>query len=364
MTRRKDGRWQTVMTIGGKKRYFYSSADTEKAAERDIRRQIAEFKDETSTRTDFSSVAEKWASDAFEDVENNTLKSYRPSLASVKDFFGDMSIEKIESTDINEYLRDLKNKGYAKKTVRNRFSVLRMIFVYAKTEMKVIKYNPCSEVKIPKNLKTTPRPWIKDEEMRAIKNGMGESDECFFAAFLLFTGLRKGEAYALDFDEDIDYTAHAVKVSKTVEWIGNIPQIKNCPKTDAGNRTVPIPKVIFGELVKRRRKGLIFPNKYGELIHDTQTQKMARDFRAQLGINVTPHQIRYGYATLLYDANIDVKTASMWMGHSDIRTTLNIYTQLSEMRSADQKNKFDEYTSTSEFWSESMSKECQNAKDA
>ena len=41
-----------------------------------------------------------------------------------------------------------------------------------------------------------------------------------------------------------------------------------------------------------------------------------------------PHFLRYTYATILYNANIDIKTTEKIMGHSNIRTTLDIYTSL------------------------------------
>ena len=42
----------------------------------------------------------------------------------------------------------------------------------------------------------------------------------------------------------------------------------------------------------------------------------------------TAHQLRYTYATMLYDAGVDVKSAQKFLGHSDIRVTLKIYTHL------------------------------------
>ena len=46
----------------------------------------------------------------------------------------------------------------------------------------------------------------------------------------------------------------------------------------------------------------------------------------------TAHQLRHAYATMLYDAGVDILTAKELLGHSDIKTTLNIYTHLSRTR--------------------------------
>lgn len=42
----------------------------------------------------------------------------------------------------------------------------------------------------------------------------------------------------------------------------------------------------------------------------------------------TPHYLRHTYATLLYLQNVDVVSAKQYLGHSDIQTTVNIYTDL------------------------------------
>lgn len=41
-----------------------------------------------------------------------------------------------------------------------------------------------------------------------------------------------------------------------------------------------------------------------------------------------PHDLRHTYCTMLYEAGIDVLTAKEQMGHSDVKTTLGIYTHL------------------------------------
>ena len=42
----------------------------------------------------------------------------------------------------------------------------------------------------------------------------------------------------------------------------------------------------------------------------------------------TPHYLRHTYATILYLQGVDMVTAKQYLGHSDIRTTINIYTDL------------------------------------
>lgn len=43
----------------------------------------------------------------------------------------------------------------------------------------------------------------------------------------------------------------------------------------------------------------------------------------------TAHQMWHSYATMLYDANVDVKTAQKLLWHADFSVTMKIYTHLS-----------------------------------
>ena len=43
----------------------------------------------------------------------------------------------------------------------------------------------------------------------------------------------------------------------------------------------------------------------------------------------TAHQLRHSYATMLYDADVDVKTAQKLLGHADFSVTMKIYSHLS-----------------------------------
>ena len=44
--------------------------------------------------------------------------------------------------------------------------------------------------------------------------------------------------------------------------------------------------------------------------------------------DITSHYLRHNYATELYRAGIQVKEAQYLLGHSNLKTTLDIYTEL------------------------------------
>ncbi|MCI1966898.1 MAG: tyrosine-type recombinase/integrase [Oscillospiraceae bacterium] len=53
--------------------------------------------------------------------------------------------------------------------------------------------------------------------------------------------------------------------------------------------------------------------------------------------------LRHTYATSLYRAGVDLKTAQYLLGHSDIRMTAEIYTHIAENDVANSADKISDY---------------------
>lgn len=333
MKQRSDGRWVKSVTIKGKAKYFYSSEKTERQATKDINQQIIEYKESETIGPLFSDVAELWKLSHFPTLENNSLKAYRPALSDVLKAFGDKRIKSIEPSDAERFIGELANAELAQKTVKARLLVLNLIFKFAYIKGYVAS-NPCQYVSVPKNLSKTKREALSNEEIEAVKANCDKSQCAKLALFLLLTGCRRGEALALTY-KDIDFENKTVQINKTIEWLGNVPHIKNHPKTDAGIRTIPLPSLLFEKVISdssHKPNELIFPNKDGKIITNASVTRMWNTYRKQTGLNITPHQLRHAYASILYDAGIDVKTAQTFLGHANIQTTMDIYTHLSESR--------------------------------
>ncbi len=46
--------------------------------------------------------------------------------------------------------------------------------------------------------------------------------------------------------------------------------------------------------------------------------------------DITPHIYRHTYATMLYRAGVDMKTAQRLLGHASLQMTMEIYTHCAE----------------------------------
>lgn len=328
VTKRSDGRFCKTVTINKKRTYFYSAESTVRKAERDIEKQLIEYKQKEEKGKTFKEVADEWEKIHFPTLTNNTLKGYSAGLKDAKREFSERYIKDISYMDIDRYMQDLILKKYAAKTVKNRMLVVSLIIKYAMSQ-SYIDRNICLGLKLPKGLKKTTREAATDEEVKIIENNIFKFKIGLLAYLITITGLRRGEACALT-PADIDINEKTIKITKTVEWIGNSPHIKNSPKTEAGNRILPVTDK-FCEYVKPfLNQKYIFLNEKGEPLTHGNLTRWWDELRKSAGIKSTPHQFRHWYCSQLFFMGIDVKTAQYLMGHKDLQTTLKVYTHLAE----------------------------------
>jgi integrase len=140
-----------------------------------------------------------------------------------------------------------------------------------------------------------------------------------------------------------------VKISKTAEWLGNVPNIKDHPKTDASNREIPIPQILLEKLddgKEHKSTELLFKSMRGSMITNSGVRRMWEMYQRKTGLDITLHQLRHAYATILYEAGIDVKAAQTFLGHANIQTTMDIYTHLSEAKKINSVDIIDKYLTT------------------
>lgn len=335
--RRKDGLYEKIMNIDGKRVAF--RARTEEG----VFEKIRTYEEKRATGPLFPEVAEAWYDEHWETLSPTTQRGYKSAYKEIKDFFKDEYIQKITHKKINQYIKQLP-KSYARKTCLTRLMILNMICKYAVTE-DIISDNPCQYITIPKGHKQTKRRAPTSEEIMTIKMNVGFVHRDFpiglMAVFLLFTGCRKGEALALQY-KDIDRKNARIKIYKSVYYVSNNPALKE-PKTEAGKREIIIPSFLFNILPKGKTNEYLFSPDSNKPAKQHHFEKAWAAYQKETGLTLTAHQLRHGYATLLHEADIDVKDAQELLGHADASTTQNIYTEVSSIRKTAVQKRINEY---------------------
>ncbi len=134
----------------------------------------------------------------------------------------------------------------------------------------------------------------------------------------------------------MDFLRHTVRVDRQLLGArAGIPDF-GPPKSKAGFRTVPVPKVVgatLAEHLARHRPGrarLVFTNRAGDPLLRSAAGEMwrgARD-RAELPEWATFHDLRHFYASLLISRGCSVKAVQRRLGHQSATETLDTYGHL------------------------------------
>ena len=340
MKRRPDGRWQKKITLpNGKSKILYSTASSERLAVKDFNDQMLKLQQEEENSYKFSVIAEKWNTDYRKRISDiNYNKSTKATYNKIFEHFKDDYINTISTSDIHRYINILIGKQNSQKTISTHKSILNMIFNYAILN-GFIEANPVSVITLPGNLPKKQRLMPTDDELKKVSSEW--EGFSLLPYFLLHTGLRKSEALALDYS-DIDFEKKTITVNKRLLHNGNRPVHENKTKTENAKRTV----ILLDRLAEKMQKngtGVIFCNKEGKHLTKREYDIRWKKWQKEHNTSLTAHQLRHGFATMLYEAGIPEKDAQELMGHSDINLTRQIYTHIRDKRKEETAQKLNDF---------------------
>lgn len=266
-------------------------------------------------------------------VRSSTRSMYENVLkAHLLPAFGNRDIETIRADDLQRFIL-----GYAEKStsmVTKIMMVFRQVFAAA-IEDDLITKNPVNRVRPPEGIEGERKP-ITVEAVDAITEAAKRLPDGLLPLMLIYTGMRRGEALGLKWDDLRDGFAH---VERAVSYEGNAAAVIGDTKTKSAHRRIPlIPEL--NELIERDRgQGFVFGGSrvWAYTTFKRRWARLQDQIPALQG--VTPHMLRHTYLMLLRRAGVDPVTQQYLMGHSDYETTANSYTHIDDADTSEARKK-------------------------
>lgn len=317
--KREDGRLQTTVIDPntGKRIYFYGKTAKE------LKQKILIYQQKQEKGILFTDVSNDWWEEAEPQLSLQSRRGYLQAKKRADVEFADIYIKNIKAKNITNYLQKLSLYYTSQKTIERYRLILNQIFKYA-VEHNELEHNPCTEAKMPKGLQKSKRKAASEEDEKIIKS---TSEGWLFPFFAIYTGMRKGEILALQW-KDIDFNENYINVYKSVQHEGDKPSIKST-KTEAGTRYVPLLAPLKKRLLAikpKREEKYIFSDDGKTPLTNRRYITLFNEYKRTYGVNCTAHQLRHSFATIAFENGIDAKDVQEVLGHKQLSTTLDIYT--------------------------------------
>ncbi|WP_027296073.1 tyrosine-type recombinase/integrase [Robinsoniella sp. KNHs210] len=339
--KRSDGRYAKQITIGYKegkphRKTIYA------ATLKELDKKYREFMDLKESgklieneKMIFRKLSELWLVNTKKgEVKDQSYNNISSQIKGLNHYLGDLYVYDIKRSHIEQIRSDLISKNQIDK-YNKALSNARAIFDYA-ISLNLISKNPTFGMK--RITKKSNKRALTIEERHLIESTELDEFEKCFTTLLLYTGMRRSEALALNVS-DIDFDKMRITVNKTLvlsKASTSSEILQDNTKTDAGTRFLPITHDLLPVIKEycRNRVGILFLSEYGNYIGTSTFRKRWLKLLSKLkskngGVladDITPHIFRHTYASDLYKAGIDIKTAQYLLGHKDIKTTLDTYT--------------------------------------
>jgi len=313
----KKGLWREQITIGGKRRVF--SAKTKK----EVKLKILSIQQEQKHAPTFGATAQRWRAAHADRAEPGTWRTYDAALKRAVKEYGLRTLDTIKPGEVQSWINGL---GLARKTALNQKTVISAVFDYAIVDEGLDVSNPCDHIKVSDKLPRGSRRALDDWEVREIQRT--GPDEFILAPLILYTGARCGEALALQ-KRDIDFQRGVIHIAKAVHHEGNQPVLGRL-KTEMSDRYVPLLPQLRRILDALDLAEDDFLVSGADPLTASALNRRWDKWKKAHHVDFDRHSIRHAYATALLESDVSVKGAQALMGHSNYKTTMDIYTHIRE----------------------------------
>lgn len=379
---RKDGRYEARAVVEG------INISIIKSSLKECLEEFKEAKKMASNNMDMKRVnitLNEWFEEWFEQYKKPYIKetSIYPLRSKYYNIFGntlgDKKVTEINNIDIQSVINSMRDSGRAASSMRTALSTIRECLESAKNN-RIIQVNPCFDIKVYWENKTTLRRFLSKEEQELFLSKSKNNGDWYYEMFyiMLHTGMRIGEVGGLKW-EDIDFKNKCIHINRSLSCQyekGKKTMRLTTPKTHNSYRDIPfIGEVedMFNAQYKKQQiykenlgdrwreeegfENFVFTSSMGSpvtrYIAEKQINKIVKEINEEemfsaakenrvptLFEKVYPHALRHTFCSRCFECNMNPKVVQKIMGHQHYSTTIDIYTHVTNEKIEDEISKF------------------------
>ena len=341
LKKRKDGRYQRKITLSsGKQKIVYGRTLAELNAAADALLSEDKAGLEVNDHTLVGEWAKVWLANYKSDLRAATVKMYRDAYnLHIMEQIGSMELRNVKPIHIRKVMAEVADKSDSLQ--RKVLLTLRQIFESAR-QNHLISSDPTEGIKITPHAKDEKKKTLTTDESNTLMLLVTEPRARAFCALCLYCGLRKEEALGLQWD---DIESDRLTIRRAMTFLSNQQDPVDELKTKASRRVLPIPDKLRSVLLSTPHlsRYVVPAADGGDMTRSAFTRMWNTYVVAAVPFSVHPHMLRHTYATTLYRAGVDLRTAQKLMGHSSIQMTADIYTHLEQEDSLHVAGRLNEY---------------------
>ena len=372
---RSDGRYSfRWCTRDGKRHYIYAKT-LDELRRKEMELTVDQF---DGIRTDkqhttVNDVFELWC-ELKRGLKDNTFQNYKYMYNNfVRNGFGRLRVSNVKKSDVKKFYNTLADEKILQiSTIDTVHNILHQVFALA-VDDNYIRQNPTDEMlkelKKSHNFQVTKRKALTVPEQELfidfLKTNAKYKHWYPVFATMLGTGMRVGEITGLRWC-DLDFKENLIHVNHTLVYYNKGDNngcsfAINSTKTPASFRTIPmlasVKEAFLMEKAYQEEVGLscsakvdgytnfIFINRFGNTQHQGTLNKairrIIRDCNDAVLLKATDdnpvllppfscHSLRHTFTTRLCEEGVNVKVIQDVLGHSDFKTTMDIYADVTK----------------------------------
>lgn len=318
--------------------------------------EVKHFQIKPDSNMNFLEYAKLWLKDYAEiNIKPSTLYGYKSCLnAHILPRFKDYKLSDITVYELEKFYNDLrKTKSLnpdsngnhnllSEAVVRHQHSLL-CVMLNTAVKWDFINFNPCLKLTKPPTVTRKEMKFYDEEELKKLFQHLEYENLTFKTAIYLLTlgGMRRGECLGL-FWEHVDFEKKTITIKNNLLNIREKGVYLDTPKTKKSKRTISLPDICFDLLKKLKAKQelekemfsndwmdteFVFKDEYGNYYNPSRLSRQWVLFQKKHNLkHIRLHDLRHTCATYLLSHNVPIATVSKKLGHSNIYTTLDVYT--------------------------------------